>query len=264
MARITSNSGTTFTCSGGTVGVQINTNTNWKFYLRERSSQNMLVTPSWLHINGNASDIVGSESQFITCEAEVNTSTSDRYASGICESLNESALTAWTGFLQYGGPSGGTQSGVYYGYSIVFCTSYCESGNVGKNIDVQFSLDSRFYTLRTPVVNIHVGDDYPAYMVVNRETTYGGTYVTQPMPLYIQIKPKTNWVRGDYLWVIEGDSRDGNDIRTITLPAIQEGDTLQRAVITSFPSLDNEYVELETNLNGDRFYIYHITLSIEA
>ena len=95
MADLTANSGTTFISDGGSVGVQINTNTNWRFYLVDDYGE-----PEWLRINGNTNEIVGSESQTVIVEAIKNSAPASRCASGICESISEPGLTAWTGFYQ--------------------------------------------------------------------------------------------------------------------------------------------------------------------
>ena len=102
MAELISNSGTTFIAAGGTVGVQVSTNTNWRFYLTGRTG-----VPDWLHFNGNVSEITGSESKMVTVEATKNTQTTTRSASGICQSISEPTLTAWTGFWQ--GAGGGEE-----------------------------------------------------------------------------------------------------------------------------------------------------------
>lgn len=108
---ITSNSGTTFIAAGGAVGVQINTNTNWRFYLTGSTG-----VPDWVHIHGNVSEITGSESQSVIVEADANSSSMPRSASGICESINEPNLTGWTGFWQLTGSTGG--SGVKITYDL--------------------------------------------------------------------------------------------------------------------------------------------------
>ena len=95
MAELTSNSGTTFLPDGGSVGVEILTNTNWRFYLTDNNG-----TPEWLRFNGNVSEIFGSETQIVNVEATKNRTPAERCASGICESINEPSLTAWTGFYQ--------------------------------------------------------------------------------------------------------------------------------------------------------------------
>lgn len=125
MANLTSNSGTTFLPDGGNVGVEIQTNTNWKFYLRDDSGE-----PDWLHFNGNVSEITGTENKIVNVEAAKNKTSSERYASGICESINETNLIAWTGFYQGGGGSD-SEDGLKLTY-VLNCRGYGSTVHINR------------------------------------------------------------------------------------------------------------------------------------
>lgn len=233
MADLTSNSGTTFIGAGGTVGVQVNTNTNWRFYLTGNTG-----IPDWLHFNGNVSEITGSESQMVTVEATKNTQSGIRSASGICESINESGLTAWTGFWQQEG------SGSDEGVRLTLALKLIATGNVKYlnliNINIPDS---------TQIFNWHSNSVIPistgsvTTIMIEMKRNYIASYM-QPLESYNYV---INLTGGNHITYEPGSYRCGIGIGfnngsyqatggNITIVDQGEGSfTLDTSVITGGP-----------------------------
>lgn len=170
MANLTSNSGTTFLPDGGNVGVEIQTNTNWKFYLRDNSGE-----PDWLHFNGNVSEITGTENKIVNVEAAKNKTSSERYASGICESINETNLIAWTGFYQGGGSD--SEDGLRLTY-VLNCRAISISVNINRLV-VEIPEGRRVLDWSAPsntgLITVH--PNQTTKIVVEMKSNYSSSFV---------------------------------------------------------------------------------------
>lgn len=254
---ITSNSGTTFIGAGGAVGVQINTNTNWRFYLTGSTG-----APDWLRIHGNVSEITGSQSQTIMCEADANTTSAARSASGICISTSEPNLTGWTGFWQLTGDTGGGgKVADYYGYLAIIDGRNFSSLDAGKTFSIRYSLFNDYTTMVSKTKNYNISRSANGNFGLTTYSTYGNVnsepydYSTQPTGLYI----KVTWPSTSKNYTIYYDVDGGFFAGSGYLTSADSGQW--RPICYQYPSIQSDAVQVVTY--DDTFYQAVVRFTVE-